>query len=408
MGKALALGFLILGLFLFCAAPVLADEGGADRGTRSKSSRSQNSRSVKSAKTPAAKSAKKKSGGRIWGPFRVTGSFEFQTIYDDNIFRYSDQNISDFRHGIDPPKFRFDTYDDFIQSPRLNLSLGRRLIGGKETTLRLGFTHWQYVSNPDKTNMAWSVRLRQPTIGRDAMELGYTYTPWAWIRQLSDRPPFAPRSTSPIRWIEFNSTRSALLLAYSRRMSDRISLRTEGGRTWRFYNKPLMENDNWEWNGAETATVSISSLFKTSLKYAYSSVKSRAADTVGETAVNTDDGDASYKRDLYQVALDLTPSGKLWLLDTWEVMGQYQEYYYTSKQLYYIDTTHTGRKDRVSAYETSVTTRPVYGSVTMEAGYRYTRRRSSSASSAVAGAESIEEDKNYEDNRVWLGMSYPF
>jgi hypothetical protein len=407
LGKTLTRGVLVLYLVLLGTGPLLADEGGTEKGTKSKTTRTPSARSTKDAPAVAKEAKKKKPGSRTWGPFRVSGSFDFQVIYDDNVFRYSDQNLSDFRHGIDPPKFKLDTYDDLILSPRVNLTLGRKLLAGKETTLRLGYTHWQYTSNPEKTNKAWAVRLRQPTIGRDAMELSYTYAPWAWIRQLSDRPPFTPRSTNPLVWREFNSTRGALLVAYSRRVSARISTRTEGGRTWRFYNRPFMENDNWEWNGAQTVSVAPSAIWKTSLKYAYAKVKSRAADTVGETAANTDDGDASYERDLYQATLDLIPNG-LWRIDTWEILGQYQKYFYTSKQPYYMDPTHTGRQDKVTAYETSVVTKPVWGPVTMEGGYRYTKRRSSSATSTVEGAASIEEDKNYQNNRVWLGMSYPF
>jgi hypothetical protein len=41
--------------------------------------------------------------------------------------------------------------------------------------------------------------------------------------------------------------------------------------------------------------------------------------------------------------------------------------------------------------------------VAFELGYRYTERRSSSGA-----ASDLEEDKNYHDNRAWLGWSIPF
>lgn len=406
---------LILGLVLLGAGPLRADEGGdpppaAKSGKSSKANSGEDASAKASSKKAAAakssKTAKKKAGPRMVGPFKLTGSFDFQTIYDDNVFRYSDENLLEFRQGINPPKFDLDTYDDFILSPRLNLNFGRKLIGGKETSFRVGYILWQYTSNPHKSNSAWSFRMRQPTMGRDAVEVGLSYAPWAHVRQLSDRPPFTSRII-PLTWIPFNGTRTAALLAYSKRVSDRISLRLEGGRTWRFYNKPFMENDNWEWNGAGTATVTLTPYAKVAGKYAYSVTDARAADTVGENDSNTDDGDGSYERDLYQGSLILSPK---WLrkVTSLELMGQRQNYFYTSEQPYFLDQTHTGREDNVTAFEAAANTKPLWGSVSFEAGYRYTVRRSSSATSVIEGAESIEEDKNYQNNRAWLGMSYPF
>jgi hypothetical protein len=126
---------------------------------------------------------------------------------------------------------------------------------------------------------------------------------------------------------------------------------------------------------------------------------------VGETVLTSDDGDGSAKRDLYQGTITFSPRG-LWKVSEVALTAQTMAYYYTTKRPYFEDPTHTGRKDVVSAAEATLTTRPVYGPVTLELGYRFTKRSSSSAATDV-GADAIEEDKNYSNNRVWLGMSWP-
>lgn len=354
----------------------------------------------------AARSAGK--GGRFWGPFRVSGSLDFQTIYDDNIERYSDVNILRWRQGdFRAGEFDLNTRDDLILSPRLNLNLGTRILGSRESAIRLNYTRWQYARNPRKSNDSWGVRLRQPVSARGFAELGYTFAPMALIRPLGDRAPFDPFSTVAYGYYPFRSARNAFLLAYQHRISGRLTGRVEGGRVIRFYNQRFMENDNWEWNASGSGTVTLASAWKTSLKYTYSNVKSRAMDTLGETAQISDNEDPSYRRDLYQVAFDFGPSGGFGPFTAWDITGQYMEYYYTSTKPYWEDATHVGRKDEVSVVETTLETRPVWGPVTLELGYRHTRRTSSSSSSSTASA-SLEEDKNYHNARFWLGASYPF
>ncbi len=92
-------------------------------------------------------------------------------------------------------------------------------------------------------------------------------------------------------------------------------------------------------------------------------------------------------------------------ISSFGLMGQYQEYYFTSKKPYYDDPLHTGRKDRVYAIEITSDTKPVYGPVKLTAGWRFSQRKSSLPASVQA--EDAEE-KAYKDNRFWIGASYPF
>ena len=258
------------------------------------------------------------------------------------------------------------------------------------------------MNNSNKNNSAWAVRLRQPTFGRDFMEAGYTYAPMAFIRPLGDRAPFDPYSTTPYAYYPFKSARNTFLLAYQRRMTDRLTARLEGGRVIRYYNQRFIENDNWEWNGTGTLTYALLPFLRVSGRYTYSNVIARAGDTPGEGRSFSNDGDPSYNRDLYQLSAVLLPKN-LWILSSWELTGQYQAYFYTSTQPYWEDNTHVGRKDEIYVGETALGSKALWNGTTLELGYRFTRRASSSAA-----ADNLEEDKNYHNGRVWFGMSYPF
>lgn len=349
--------------------------------------------------------SKRASAKRSKPLFSVAGNLDLQFIYDNNIIRLSDGSIDLFESGTEPYRYDIETKDDLIVSPRFGLTLGRKLLTTRETTLRFGYIRWQYGRNGIKNNESYTIRLRQPTVGRDFLELSYSYAPGSYVKQLSDRAPFDPRSSTPLVWLPFKGKRNAFLLGYSRRVSDRITARVDGGRVMRFYNRPFLENDNWEWNASGNLAVSISKAFKVAGTYTYSDANARALDAVGETIATSDDSDGSYERDLYEAELTWSPGRLIKKVASFGLMGQYQEYYFTSEKPYYDDPLHTGRKDRVYAVELTTDTKPVYGPVKLVAGWRFSQRKSSLPASVQA--EDAEE-KAYKDHRFWLGASYPF
>jgi hypothetical protein len=355
--------------------------------------------------TPATKTKKAKKAAPKKPAVSLIGNFDLQFIYDDNILRLSDGMIFKFRKGIEPQKFAIETYDDLIVSPRFGVTLGKKLLGTRETTLRLGYIRWQYSRNDIKNNESFNIRLRQPTVGRDFVEFSYTYAPISYVKQLSDREPYEPRSTTPLVWMPFEVRRNVFILGYSRRISDRVTARLDAGRVMRFYNRPFLENDNWEWNGSGNLQVSATKSLRFAGTYGYSNATARALDTVEETRETSDDSDGSYERDLYEIGTTWTPGKLLWKVATVGIVAQYQEYYFTSNKPYYDDPLHTGRKDKVYAMEATGDSKPVYKSVRLVAGWRFSRRKSSLPASVQA--EDAEE-KDYTDHRFWLGASYIF
>jgi hypothetical protein len=338
-------------------------------------------------------------------PFvKPAGAVALQFIYDDNILRYSDGAILDFRTNENPDKFHTETYDDLIVSPRVFLNFSSRPLRFADTRLYLTYLGYLYGRNPNKNNATYQVRLRQYVNPRNFFQIGYSYAPPAYIRHLSDRPPYTPR-TVPIVWVPFKSVRHGVDLAYSHRVRRWLNATLEVGRVMRFYNRPFLENDNWEWNGSLSCALTPIRNWRFAATYTYSDVEARAKDSVTETSDVSDDGDPSYERDLYELVTGFRPRGKLWIADNIEVKGQFQRYFFTGDRLYWEDPLHTGRDDKVYVIESSVGTRPVYGPVTLELGYRFSQRVSS-LPATFEGEDA--EDKDYKDNRTWLEVRYSF
>ncbi len=343
-------------------------------------------------------------------PWRLTGNVGMEFIYDDNIFRFSDENIGRFRRGEDRDRYKMKTYDDFIISPSITLDLRRRLIWGKDSNFWMKYMRYEYATNPIKTNQSLLLRARQYAWGRDFAEVAFSYSPNGYIREMFDRPPFTSRVT-PMQFTPFTITRSSLRFSYWKRINPSLLIRGDLQRVWRFYNREFIENDNWEWAYSGIAFITLKNTWRIRAQYTYSDVDGRIGDTVGDTLddpANVRGGDNSYDRDYYSLDFSYRPRGGfLRVLRDATVGGRHMKFFFTSKLPPHIDAWHTGRLDRISVFVFSLDTRPLFGPVTAEIGYRFTRR-SSTAAYTELGADSIDEDKDYTNNRTWLGFTYRF
>lgn len=337
---------------------------------------------------------------------RVTGSFAFEVAYDDNIIHYSDPDLYQLANFPNTGKFSITSADDWILRPRLELMFMSRRLTGKPLGVRFRLSYWYYVENDIKNNDSYQVRISHPgPFGRDSFELTGYYAPRAYIRNFRDRPPYAPL-TDPAVYTEFSVASNSFGVGYFRRWTGQVESTVNVGRSIRYYNQPFMENDNWEWNVGGNVVYRFTKQYAIRGEYIYSDVDARAADEVGEEPETSDDGDASYDRDSYRIAFEFRPKKNRYRLNGVNVSGQFQDYYYTSEKPLVDDPTHVGRNDRIYRFEGEVDTDPVIGRVALYAGYRYSQRTSTSPAGFVG--QDVGEEKDYTDNRTWIGATYPF
>jgi hypothetical protein len=334
-----------------------------------------------------------------------SGKLAVRMIYDDNFIHYSGDDLADFGGSLNPGRFLIKSPGDWITRPRLELTGKSKLLTGKNLQVRLRISSWWYTQNSIKNNNSYQVRLKHPGFGRDSFELAFYYAPSAYLRSFRDLPPNSPRS-DPWVYEPYSYTSNSLSLTYWRRLSSRFDGKLALAHSWRFYNQAFMENDNWEWRFGGYLTWRFVKRFKLRGEYIYSNAKARAADEVGETPEISDNSDPSYERDSYKVTLFWTPKKPFYLLRSVTTTAQFQIYYFTSQKPYHEDEYHVGRQDRIGRFEITSVSPPLLGPVRLEGGYRYTLRTSTAAFDTDNSA--IGDDKDYKDNRFWIGAEYLF
>ena len=370
-------------------------------------------------------------------PWGLSSNFYLGMIYDDNICRYSDSTLEEFSAGTDPENFAIETDDDLIINPAIDAEVSHaRLLFGKESRFRVRYQRWDYARNGIKTNEEVNLRARQIVRASDYVEASFTYAPKNYVKELSDRPPFT--STSVEReYLHFEVKRNALFLAYYWRTSAWLRLRFQGSRTWRFYNRPFLENDLWEWAGQASADLRYRRL-TTRLQYAYADVQARGYDEVGETLETADnESDGSYEKDTYMLRFSYAPRkrayvpgeagpgflGQAWwlvrsagaLIDRGLVRAKtagldleftYSRQFYTSTLPLYLDATHVGRLDETRQVEITWSSQPIYRKASLEAGWRFTER-TADAPAGLIGEDDPSEEKDYTGGRFWVAVSTP-
>ena len=336
---------------------------------------------------------------RKTSPWKTSTTIGLETIYDDNFLRYSDDYLDQFYSGAYPYKFKIDRKDSHILAPSISVYAQRRFWDAGNTRFSFKIKTWQYIQGNIKSNSSFDYSVRQFFSGGRSLELGYSYAPEQYIRELSDRSPLVPPS-DPLVWEEFRYTRNVFDVTWRQPLRKTLDLRLAGTRSLRYYNQPFMENDIKDVGLRGTLVWNVHRDWRLTFDYGYTDAPARGADEVGETLENSNDSDPSFNRDLYQVDATWDPK---WAAPVFAAVGvrwQYQVYWFTSAKELLDDPYHVGRIDRMTMVQLTFD-RELPGGVDMEIGGRYTVR---TVESPWAGE--IAEDKDFNQRRYWIGLTY--
>jgi hypothetical protein len=109
-------------------------------------------------------------------------SIELNTIYNDNIFLFSDAYINDFKNQINAYRFPFSTYDDLIT----NINLSLRIPYSRTSNISLYYKQYLYALNSEKSYQIVSTTINQRISKPVNLKASYLYLPRYLIRYYRD------------------------------------------------------------------------------------------------------------------------------------------------------------------------------------------------------------------------------
>lgn len=111
-------------------------------------------------------------------------NFESLLTYEDNIFHYSDEHISEFRDGVNLNRYPFYSIDDVIST--VSVSLKNRGRGG---TLNFHLTQHQFLKNTEKSYVLFHLNFWRRLLSNAYIQVGIKYIPSYLIRYMAGGDP---------------------------------------------------------------------------------------------------------------------------------------------------------------------------------------------------------------------------
>ncbi len=343
----------------------------------------------------AKKKKKKKKAKPKW---KTTMQVGLETIYDSNFLRYSEDYLEDFESGMHSSKYKMDHQYSLIAAPSFRIQTEKKLLSVGKTRFIFKYKLWKYEQDV-KTNMGFDYYIRQYLPGGTSVELKYNYAPSQYIRELSDHPVAEPHS-APVIYDEFRYVRNQWNLYYRGKLNKRMSYKFDLSHALKYYNQIFMENDINDWGIRTTLSTKLPKKLTLTLDYQYLNADARGHDQVTENAENSNDSSPGYKRDMFQADLNWKPSWSKKLFDSVSVRARYAVAYFTSTKSLEEDPYHVGRKDNVYTGQLRFSKKI---NKSMRASYGF-QRSYREVESPWHG--DIYEDKNYDQDRYWFGLTY--
>jgi hypothetical protein len=228
-------------------------------------------------------------------PWRLGWRGELGATYDSNVYRYSDEDRDEYLDGLKLERYPMDALDDLRLETGASFELVREAPGRRWTSLRIGGAWRLHAVNGDRSFARFSARLLERRPGVAYLRAEYSGLPSYRIRPLWDE------DTSGYRGCDYRKHGLSLELG-----SDR-SLPLDVRASWDYevyrYDPDFIEYD------ANASTLGLTLVarpmggVRVDVGYTLRRSLARGADEAGESRSTSDDSDATYDQDAYELRL---------------------------------------------------------------------------------------------------------
>jgi len=321
-------------------------------------------------------------------PWRFDWTGSLRATYDSNIYRYSDEDVDEFVDGERFERYPFDTADELRLDPAVTFAFTRDEPGVRTTEFRTGAAWFLADSNGEKSFAKLHARFTETLDRLASASVSYAAIPAYHIKDVWDAD--APAGTDRYRSCDF------------RKHSLRAELGTAGqlpvelAGWWRYddygYDQDFVEYDTWSNTFGARVTARPRSGLRLDAQYSYRRSLSRGYDEIGEGKTFSDDSDASYDQDEFELSSRWDLGRVRGVPTVVKLRGRLAQRYYQTGDV--TDRYHAGRDDTIwlagATIELGLT-----GSTSLVCRYEHRARRSDSEIVPTIG-----ETKDYDADRV--------
>ena len=274
-------------------------------------------------------------------PWRFDWAGSLRATYDSNIYRYSDEDVDEFVDGERFERYPFDSADELRLDPAVTIGFAREVPNVRATEFRAGAAFFLADSNGDKSFAKLHARFTETLAGLASASVSYAAIPAYHLKYVWDAD--APAGTDRYRSCDF------------RKHSLRAELGTAGQLPveltgwWRYddygYDQDFVEYDTWSNTFGARATARPIPGLRLDAQYSYRRSLSRGYDELGEAKEFSDDSDASYDQDEFELSARWDAGRFQGMPTIIKLRGKLAQRYYQTTDP--DDAYHAGRDDTV-------------------------------------------------------------
>jgi len=270
-------------------------------------------------------------------PWRLEWRGAVGAAYHSNIFRYSDSDVEDFLDGLRGDRFPIDGVDDLVLEPAARLSLIREEPDRRVTELRAGGAFHLASVNGQKSFSVLRLAFREERPRAAYLEAEYRGIPKYHLRELWDV------DAGEYRACDFQKHGFRIEMGSDRSLPVDVAAFCSYEIYW--YNPGFVEYDAVARSLGFVATVRPRKDLRLDAGYTLRSSAARGYDEVGETRCTSDDSDATYDQDAYELRLRWG-GGEWWgHRAVVSLRTEYRRRFYLTEKGPAADPYHAGRRD---------------------------------------------------------------
>lgn len=275
---------------------------------------------------------------------RFDAKISIGTVYDDNILKYSDKYIESFLNREEPERFSIDTYDDVFVKTKLQASYFIYLFKNKKTKFNASYQRYNYIKNSIKTWGSFSLGLQQFLTKKMSFKISYNYIPNFYVRNFRDEDWVNIYGYEPESFQTFSFSKDNYGFWIQQKFN-KTKIRLTTNRMIYYYNSNYTEYDATNQAFGIRVNQRINKKVAIELGYQYTESKAKGFDEANETIATSDDVDASFNEDKYNLKLSLKLPKIRKKKHSISIKGIYVNRYFLTDRLITFDPLHVGRID---------------------------------------------------------------
>jgi hypothetical protein len=333
-------------------------------------------------------------------PYKGVNIFTRLTLaYDNNIYKYSQNEIDKFVNNIEPYRYPIETYDDLITTMQIHAKIRGEIIKNNSSTLNLRIRGNLFYKNKEKNYESYSLSIWQKAGKNGHILLRYLFLPEFLIRHYADFDIESPYSYPYFAECTFTKHDARVEGGYTFFRSTDISL---------FFAHEIDDYiDNFDEYDTKKNTFGVSlsrpfgAIFTPTARYSFSRAVAEAVDEPGEVRAMSDDSDISNDEDevVFATDFDFTKTVPFLL----QADLEFTRRVYTTDKPILVDPYHAGREDKKIFLRFQTSFVPTER-ISLDVGYLFETKSVYSP----YNVELIEEVKNYNKSTVYTNIQISY